>query len=156
MPDIFRLMEENFELMFGFALVWVIAWAAYFAWRRHSRGPIHPPYAPEDVRFVERFASGFSHKNLFTRLGGAHNALVVQVLRDALLIEPIAIFKWITPAGFNDLEHYVPRKDILRVEASSSFGRKTVKIEFRGKDGLPRTVELALRKAQEFELALKA
>jgi len=44
----------------------------------------------------------------------------------------------------------------LRVEASSSFGRKTVKIEFRGKDGLPRTVELALRKAQEFELALKA
>jgi hypothetical protein len=152
--DLFKLLEANFELMFGLALLWVIACAAYFAWRRYHRDPIHPPFTEQDVRFTERFASGFSHKNLFTRFGGAHNALVVRVLKDALLIEPIAIFKWITPAGFNDLEHYVPRKDILSVEPVPSFGRKTFKIQFRAKDGSARTVELVLRKPEEFRLAL--
>jgi hypothetical protein len=142
--------------MFGLALLWVAAWAAYFAWRRYRRGPIHPPYTDQDLRFTERFASGFSHKNLFTRLGGAHNALVVRVLNDALLIEPIAIFKWITPAGFNDLEHYVPKKDILSVESVPGIGRQTLKIRFRARDGMPRTLELALRKSQEFQSALRA
>lgn len=156
MPNVFRLMEENFELMFGFAVLWVLAWSVYFAWRRHRRGPIHPPFTRDEVRFIERFASGFSHKNLFTRLGGAHNALVVRVLKDGLLIEPIAMFKWVTPAGFNDLEHYVPKKDILSVEPTSSFGRKALKIQFRGKDGVARTLELALRKPEDFQLALKA
>jgi hypothetical protein len=153
-PDIFKLLEANFGLMFGFALLWVIAWASYFAWRRYSRGPIHPPFTQGDVRFTERFASGFSHKNLFTRFGGAHNALIVRVLKDALLIEPIAIFKWIMPSGFNDLEHYVPKKDILSVQPASSFGKQTLRIQFRAKDGLPRTMELTLRKPQEFQLAL--
>jgi hypothetical protein len=155
-PDIFKLLEQNFELMFGLALLWVVVWAAYFAWRRYNRGPIHPPFTDQDVRFTERFASGFSNKNLFTRFGGAHNALVVRVLKDALLIEPIAIFKWITPAGFNDLEHYVPKKDILSVQPVSSFGRQTLKIQFRAKDGTPRMLELALRRPQEFQLALDA
>jgi hypothetical protein len=153
-PEIFKLLAANFELIFGFALLWVVAWAAYFAWRRHTRGPMHPPFTEQDVRFTERFASGFSHKNLFTRLGGAHNALVVRVLKDGLLIEPIAVFKWITPAGFNDLEHYVPKKDILNVQSASSFGRQTLKIQFRAKDGMSRTLELVLRKPREFQLAL--
>jgi hypothetical protein len=142
--------------MFGFAALWVVVWCAYFAWRRYRRGPIHPPFAEHDVRFIERFASGFSHKSLFTRFGGAHNALVVRVLRDALLIEPIAIFKWITPAGFNDLEHYVPRKDILGISSASSFGRDTLQVQFRAQDGQQHTVELALRNAREFKAALNA
>ena len=156
MPDIFKRLEENFELMFGVALLWVVACASYFAWRRYKRGPIHPPFSEQDIRFSERFASGFSHKNLFTRFGGAHNALVVRVFRHGLLIEPIAIFKWVTPAGFNDLEHYVPKENIQSVEPSSSFGKQTLRIQFKGKDGLPHRVELTLRKPDEFKLALNA
>ena len=156
MQDIFKFLEANFGLLFGLAVLWVVAFAAFFAWRRHTRGPIHPPYTEQDVRFTERFASGFSHKSLFTRFGGAHNALIVRVLKDALLIEPIAVFKWITPAGFNDLEHYVPRKDILDVQSIPSFGRQILRIQFRAKDGTPHTLELVLRKAQEFQLALNA
>jgi hypothetical protein len=155
-PDMFKLLEENFELMFGLAVLWVVGWAAYFAWRRHRRGPIHPPFGASDVRFIERFASGFSHKSLFTRFGGAHNALVVRVLRDGLLIEPIPIFKWIMPPGFNDLEHYVPKKDIVSVEPTSSFGIKALKLSFRDRGGLVHTLELALRKSEDFRLALRA
>ena len=155
-PDLFRLLEENFDLMFGFAVLWIAAWVAYFAWRRYRQGPIHPPFDTNDVRFVERFASGFSYKNLFTRLGGAKNALVVRVLRDGILIEPIPIFKWVLPPGFNDLEHYVPKKDIVSVEPTSSFGVRALKIQFRGRDGIIHIVQLALRKAEDFQLALRA
>jgi len=154
--QIVRFVEANFALLFGFALVWVLGWIAYFAWRRHKSGPIHPPYAEQDVRFTERFVSGFSHKNLFTRFGGGNNALVVRVLKDALLIEPVAAFKWITPAGFNDLEHYVPKRDIVNIELIPSFGRQRFKIRFRARDGSPRTVELMLRRSQEFQSALNA
>lgn len=111
-----------------------------------------PPDSEQDVCFSERFASGFSHKNLFTRFGGAHNTLIVQVLKDALLIEPMAIFRW--TARFNDLAHYVPREDILSVEPVPGFGRQAFKIRFRARDGLPRALEIALRKPQEFLLAL--
>ena len=154
MTEVFKLLDDNFLLVFGFAALWVVAWSAYSAWRRYQRGPIHPPFSERDVHFMEQFASGFSHKNLFTRFGGARNALVVRVLKDALLIEPIAIFKWIMPAGFNDLEHYVPRKDISSVAPASSFGRETLQIQFRAKDGQQHIIELALRKPQEFKAAL--
>lgn len=155
-PDIFRFLEENFALMFGFAVLWVGGWSAYFAWRRYRRGPIHPPFDSNDVRFVERFASGFSYKNLFTRFGGAYNALVVRVLRDGLLIEPIPIFKWVMPLGFNDLEHYVSKKDIVSVDPVSNLGTRALRVRFRGRDGLEHTVQLSLRKAEDFQLALKA
>ena len=154
--EIFRFLEANFAWLFGLALLWIVGWMAYFAWRRQRAGPMHPAYSEQDVRFTERFVSGFSHKNLFTRFGGGNNALVVRVLKDALLIEPVTAFKWITPAGFNDLEHYVPKQDILDIELIPSFGRQRFKIRFRARDGSPRTVELMLRRSQEFQSALNA
>lgn len=155
-PDLFRLLDEYFWHLFIFSAAWVVTFATFFAWRRYSKGPIHPPIAESDVRFVERYASGFSHKNYFTRLGGAKNALVVRVLKDGVLIEPIAIFKWIMPIGFNDLEHYVAKSSITRVEPATSFGRSSLRLEFRGKDGAARTLELILRKPQDFLAALNA
>lgn len=64
------------------------------------------------------------------------------------------ILKWILPPNFNDLEHYVPRKDILGVETSSSFGRKTLVVRFRAADAAERAVELILRKPTDFRAAL--
>jgi hypothetical protein len=155
MREIFATLERNFGLFFGIGLAWVVTWAAYSAWRRYKKGPIHPPFSEADVRFVERYASGFSHKSFFTRFGGAKNALVVRVLKDAVLIEPLAIFKWIMPFGFNDLEHYVAKSSIVRVQPSSSFGRQTMLLEFRANDGAQHILELALRKPHEFQAALK-
>ena len=155
MLELTRFLEQSFALFFTVCVVWVVACCAFFAWRRYRAGPTHPTFKDADVRFVERYASGFSHKNLFTRYGGAQNALVVRVLEDAVLIEPMAIFKWLMPVNFNDLEHYVAKSDVTRVEVGSSFGKATVRMEFRAKDGMPRVLELALRKRQEFLSALK-
>jgi hypothetical protein len=155
-PELFRLLEEYFWYLFIFSAVWVVAFSVFFAWRRYASGPTHPPIAESDVQFVERYASGFSHKNYFTRLGGARNALVVKVLKDGVLIEPIAMFKWIMPVGFNDLEHFVSKSNITRVETAARFGRDSLRLEFRGKDGAPKALELILRKPQDFMAALKA
>lgn len=156
MADIFDFLENNFWLLLGFASLWVVAWSTYFAWRRHQHGPTHPPFSEYDVLFDERFASGFSRKNLFTRCFGAHNSLVVRVLHDALLIEPIVYYKWLMPVGFNDLEHYVQRTDIISVNAGSVVGHETVQIQFHANDGQRRTIELVLRNPQEFKAALSA
>ena len=156
MQDVFAILENNFGLIFGFCLLWVVAWAAYFAWRRYKKGAIHPRFSEKDVLFAERYASGFSHKNLLTRIGGATNALVVRVLQDAVLIEPLAIFKWTMPYGFNDLEHYIEKSRIVRAQPSSNHGRETVLLEFRSTDGIQHTLELALRRPLEFQAALEA
>ena len=156
MSQYLRWMETNFELVLPFFIVWSVAWVAFFAWRRRRSGCIHPPFTQAEVRFTEKYVSGSSDKNLITRMGVAINALVVTVLKDAVLIEPIGIFKWLVPPGFGDLEHYLAKSDILRVESASTLGRNTVRLEVRGRDGAIRTLQLALRKRDEFLAALKA
>ena len=155
MTEYIQWIEQHFELLFAFSLLSGVLSAAFLAWRRHRAGPTHPPFTQADVRFQEKYVSGRSDKNLLSRIGGATNALVVTVLKDALLVEPITIIKWIMPAGFNDLEHYVERSNILRIEPASAFGQRTVRIEIRGRDGMARTLELALRKHEEFLAALR-
>jgi hypothetical protein len=147
---------EHFELFFAFSFLWVLAYVALFAWRRHKAGPTHPSFSESDILFSEKYASGSSDKNLFARLGGARNALAVTVLKDALLVEPVGIFKWFMPPGFNDLEHYVPRSNILSVDAVSTLAQNTVRIEIRGRDGTTRTLELAVRGHAELLSALRS
>jgi hypothetical protein len=103
MTEYLKWMEQHFELFFALCLLWVLAFVAFRAWRRLRAGPTHPPFSGSDVRFSEKYVSGSSDKSLFTCLGGARNALAVTVLKDALLVEPVGIFKWLMPTGFNDL-----------------------------------------------------
>lgn len=156
MTEYFKWMEQRFELFFALCFLWVLAFVAFCAWRRLRAGPTRPPFSGSDVRFSEKYVSGSSDKSLFTRLGGARNALAVTVFKDALLVEPVGIFKWLMPTGFNDLEHYVPRSDILRVETASTLGRNTVRIEIRGRDGTTRILDLAVRGHDELLSALRS
>lgn len=145
-----QFIFKHFNLLFGFAVIWCFAWAAFFAWRRARRGTWHPPVLASEVRFSENHVSGFSHKNLFTKFGGARNALSVIATNEAVLIEPIAPFKWITPFGFNDLEHYIPRKNIKKIQPVSHWGRDGVVIEFVAGASESKCIELFLRHRQQF------
>jgi hypothetical protein len=151
-----KWLEQHFTLFFAFCLLWTLGSAAVSFGRRRTAGPVHPPYSPTDVRFVERYVSGSSDKNLFTRFGGAQNALVVTVLRDGLLVEPLRFFKWLLPPNFNDLEHYVAKKDILSVEPTTSLGQSSVRIAILGKDGRSRTLQLRFRRQAEFLAAMRS
>jgi hypothetical protein len=156
MTEVLYWVEQNFALITTLCFLWVVASSAYFAWQRHRAGPKHPPYLAADVRFSEKYVSGSSDKNLFTRMGGANKALAVIVLKDALLIEPMGILKWIMPLGFADLEHYVLKSNIQSVEAASILGQQVVRIEIKGSDGEIRTLKLAIRQQEEFLSALRA
>lgn len=151
-----RWAEQHFLLLFILGFLWVVTLGAVLAWRRYRSGSVHPPFTTEDILFMERHVSGFSKKHLLSRLGGARNALNVIVLKDALLVEPMAPFKWFTtPSDFNDLEHYVAKADIVQIRPTSRWGKKTVQIEFRGRDGLTGTLELAIRDQENFLNALE-
>lgn len=148
-------LEENFELFFGFCLLWVVGWATFYAWQRYTSKSDGPSIAEADVRFREKYVSGYSHETFFTRYGGAAGTLAVTVSKDAVLIEPVAFFKWIMPAGFNDLEHFVPKARITRVHPGSHRWRKSLQLEFRSDDGTQKKIEIFLRKPQKFLSALQ-
>ena len=125
------------------------------AWRRKKAGPLYPPFEASEVLFTESRVSGHSDKNMLTILGGAHNALVITVLKDAVIIEP-SFLKWMVPRGHNDLEHYIRKSDIVSVASGSSFGRKTVEIKFKGEDTSARTISLVVRNSEALLAALDA
>jgi hypothetical protein len=145
-----KFIFENFNLFFGFAVLWCVAWFAFFAWRRSRRGAWHPPVLASQVSFSENYASGFSHKNLFTKFGGARNALSVTATNEAVLVELTAPFKWIMPFGFNDLEHYIQRGNIKKIEPVSRWGRDGVVIEFTAGATESKRIEIFLRHRQQF------
>ncbi len=149
-----QFIFDNFNLFLGLVLAWTALWLAFFAWRRMQRGAWHPPVLPSQVLFSEKFVSGASQKNLLTKFGGARNALSVTVTSDALLIKYLPPFNWIMPFGFNDLEHYVSRRNIRMVKPITSWGRDGVVIEFVAENAGPKRIELLLRHRNQFMAAI--
>ena len=62
MPELLQWMNEHFEIVFPFFVVWSLGWVAFFAWRRRRAGPIHPPIDQATVRFVEKYVSNRSFR----------------------------------------------------------------------------------------------
>jgi hypothetical protein len=122
---------------------------------RKRAGLIHSPFKPQDVRFREAGVSAYSDRTLQAKRGGARHALIVTVLKDALLIEPQRLFKWFIPPGLNDLEYYVKKSDIVSTEPDVLFGRKIVRVRFKSPDHSKRTVTLLISDHEEFLQALK-
>jgi hypothetical protein len=144
-----QFFKDNFKLLIiigivGNALV-IFASIIYRAWKGQGKLAI-----PEfDITFSEKWVSGFSHKTRITKLGGAANCLAVELSKKALVIRPMLPFNLGFFAQVYDLEHYIPKDKIKRIEADGNDGKGRVVIEFEEGGGEKR-VELRLRKRQEF------
>lgn len=145
---------NNFDLLFGIAVAWVVLAYAFFAWRRARRGPWHPPIHESQVRFQAKRASGRSHKNWRTKNSRIDRCLLVTVTNAAILVELEAPFKWMVPAGFGDIEHYILRKNIRRIRPTSDWRPDAVLIEFTTEGGQTRRIELVMRQHLQFLTAL--
>lgn len=99
--------------------------------------------------FVERFASGNSHKTFLTRLAGASRCLTVIVTGSELAIT--TFFPFTVFAGFYDLEHVIPRNRIIRIEERGAI----VDIEFFDPAGSSAKFTLRLGRTGEFLRALR-
>ena len=154
--DIFDLIDEYFWYLLIFPAAAIVPLAVIAARQRAVAGPLHPPFARRDILFSENYVTGFGHAA--DRVGSARckNGLSVKVLEDAVLIEPIALFKWITPVGTNGLEHYILKSSITRAEPTFSIWGHRVLLEFRDAGGLRRRLTIVLRKPKEFMKALNA
>jgi hypothetical protein len=88
-----------------------------------------PKIESADIVYQERFASGCSQKNIFTKLGGARNCLRLVVTKDFLWVTswfPFSIF-----TSLYDLEHVIPLDSILSVRRLCGVMRNSILLTYR-------------------------
>lgn len=145
-----QFLNNNFKLLLIINVVGMVfallASICYRAWKGKRRLTI-----PDlDLTFSEKWVSGVSHKSLLTRLGAASNCLVVELSRNALVVRPMFPFNLMFFAEVYDLEHFIPKDKIKRIQPGEEHGGKgNVVLEFEAPGGEKR-IELILRKRQEF------
>jgi hypothetical protein len=109
-----------------------------------------PRFQQSDVLFEERFASGFSLKNIFTQLGGAHNCLRLVITKDWLWVTSWLPFSLITPLC--DLEHVIPRNGISAFEAEANS--RVIRLTYTDQDGSMHSLKLIPKDSNSFIRAL--
>lgn len=120
--------------------------SAMLKYRRH--GVTFPKREMVNIRFQERWTSGHSLKNFFTRIAGANNGLHVTVTDDELWVQlPLPFKVFAIPL---DLEHRIPLASITDLHRR----KRLVVITYTRQDGTSRTIELMLRKTDQFWAAL--
>ncbi len=159
-------MKWEFGDQFVLSAAWLLCWTgASLVYRVLKGKPVFFRRLPS-VRFREWNASGNSHRNWFTRLGGANGCLVVQVTAAELDIHPFVPFNWMFFPEILGIEYRVPLKDVVSVETvpvEQSFKytilRKFVKrhgvvVEIAAADGAREKVSLWLKRREGFLAAL--
>ncbi len=109
------------------------------------------PLAPT---FYQGNASGYSHRNVITWLGRAHNCLVVQVSDDELYIHPHVPFNWLFLPEIYGLEYKVPLHKIITARVLKKWYGRRVELEFRTSGGRIEKVTLSLGDPDGFVAAV--
>lgn len=147
-PQFQQVFWKGFPFLFAAAVVWNICAFTFLLWRRKVRGPHFPRRNEVNILFEERWTSGRSFKTFLTRIGGANNCLRVTLTDDELWVTPH--FPFSALGGKFDLDHRIRRDSIVSMERN----RKMIRLSYILTDGDDRTIELRLRKADEFYRAL--
>lgn len=150
MKDIENLIFSNFNLLFGFAAVWCIAWFSWLLWRRKKSGIFSD--IPSNVIYEEKTASGRSHKNWYSKIGGAKNCLRLLVTGDELWVTPISPFSAL--AETFDMNHRIKTDSIVDVIESKLILKKSLLIKYSDNSGGMHLVEVIPKNMQKFRQAL--
>jgi len=150
MNGLIKTIETNHTLFFAWPLLWVLFWIVASIVYRKSRGKAILPSKPETSLFCEGWASGHSNSNIFTKLGGAHNCLLVAVTPDSLIIQPRFPFNLMFLPEIYGLEYCIPGFNIRAVEKKGRIFGKGVEIQFIDVDGSEKFVRLYLKRTDEF------
>lgn len=107
-----------------------------------------PRFDKKSIVFQEYFASGFSEKNILTRLGGANNCLRLVVTDKILWVTSWPPFSIIT--SFYDLEHVIPLRSITKIEYSRRFFKKFISVTYTDDLYSSHTLQLWPKHKDEF------
>jgi len=154
MNELHKMIETNHTLFFAGPLLWVLLWVVASIVYRRSRGKTIYPTKPKDSMFYEGWASGHSNSNIFTKLGGARNCLLVAVVPDALIVQPRFPFNLMFLPEIYGLEYRIPGPNIRAVEKKGKIFGKGVEVEFIDANVGEKSVRLYLKKTDEFLAAI--
>jgi len=154
MNELIKIIEAHRLLSFVGPLVWILLWVVASIIYRKSRGKAILPSKPKSSLFYEGWASGHSNRNIFTKLGGASNCLLVAVTPDSLIIQPRFPFNLMFLPEIYGLEYRILRLNIRTVEKKGRIFGKGVEIQFIDVDGSERSVRLYLKRTNEFLAAI--
>ena len=101
------------------------------------------PGPDEAVLFTEKWASGHSNRNLFTKIGGVRNGLTVQVTEGFIYMRPFLFAAHVADIG--GLLHKIPLRSVLQCERQPN----SVFLEWDSDEG-DESFVLHLRDADEF------
>lgn len=152
MDNLQKLIFGNFGLIFAVTALWTIGGFAWMLWRRKKRNLF--PEEAKNILYQERFASGRSHKNWYTKIGGAQNCLRLVITKDELWITPL--FPFSALAGVFDLDHRILLEKIIAIEPTKVAFRKSFLISYRDIKEFEHLVEVMPRNIKNFETALKS
>lgn len=149
------LTIEQFSQLWFLAFGWVLFVIAISIIYRVRKGKyILRPEFP-NARFSETWRSGSSHRNLLTRLGGAHNCLWISVTDKELLVGPHFPFNLMFLPEIYGLEYRIRGLDILSVdELSSFFLGKRARVRFRSPQRGEETFEVTVKDLDGFRRAI--
>ena len=154
MNELIKFIEAHRSLSFVGPLVWILLWVVASIIYRKSRGKAILPSKSKNSLFYEGWASGHSNTNIFTKLGGAHNCLLVAVTPDALIIQPRFPFNLMFLPEIYGLEYRIPGLNIRAVEKKGRIFGKGVEIQFVDGGGGEKSVRLYLKRTDDFLAAI--
>lgn len=150
------LKPEHFLLWWFFALGWsILVIVASIFYRIRKGKPIFRPGIYNAI-FSERWRSGRSLKNLFTRLGGAQNCLWVDVTEKELFVGLHFPFTLMFLPEIYGLEYRIAGPEIVAIDEHSSFllGRRA-RVRFRTLSGGDEKFEVSLKDLDGFRRSIE-
>jgi hypothetical protein len=144
-------IQRHPEILAGLVgLTFVINVVTFYVGGRRAERRFETPW-PQQIRFNERGASGYSNKSLLTKLGGARGVLEVVVTDADLRIK--GIWPPLSYIGTKfDLTHRFPRSQVRSVQARDN----AIELRFMDEAGAESHVVLRLKAPQAFMTAMGA
>jgi hypothetical protein len=143
-------LDRYFPIVFGIGIAqFVIVVLLSIRYRRTHGKPIVFRDVP-GAQFIEKRASGHSHRTWYTRLAGAKGCLIVAVKDGRLIIRPVFPFTMMFLPEIYGLEYEAALNQVKRAVRD----RSSVRLGFRDTSGVEQDVTLYLHNPQAFLDAL--
>jgi hypothetical protein len=146
-------VQQHFAVLMTAVAVWLLLAATASIVYRRRKGKHILASRPADAIFFERWTSGRSNRNLFTKLGAANNCLLVALTPASVIIRVHFPFSLLFLPEIYDLEQTIPRSNIASAQRISS---KIIELTFQTPTGIKRSFNLRLKNPDSFLAALNS
>ncbi|OGQ95124.1 MAG: hypothetical protein A2521_00230 [Deltaproteobacteria bacterium RIFOXYD12_FULL_57_12] len=136
-------------------LLWIAGVIAVSVLYRRSRGKPILFFNVPGASYIERAASGNSHRHWYSRIGGARSCLVVAIFEGKLIVRPWFPFNLMFLPEIYHLEHEIPLERVKSVQVGKGLFKRVI-VEFQNENCEAQAMTLFLKKPDDFIAHLPA